>query len=106
MRKSNYVLHPKTRHEMLLNARLDKKLSLLKLSEIVGFTESYICRIENGKKKPTPKLLFQLFKALDCDIETALDWLLEDITIDLNKAGFNISSLLYTRNRNGRGLEK
>lgn len=53
--------------------RADAGFSLRQFSELIGITENYYCKIEHGKKHPSPQLAERIASAFDTTIEQMLD---------------------------------
>ncbi|WP_333862043.1 helix-turn-helix domain-containing protein [Clostridium sp.] len=66
-------------NEDLKNARIKKKLSIRKLSELSGVNASYISRLERGvDKNPGIEILLKLCKFLDIDISKFVSYATEE----------------------------
>lgn len=45
---------------LVLQSRVDRKLSQEDLGTLIGTTGTHICRIENGKQKPSIRLFWEI----------------------------------------------
>ena len=52
---------------LVLQSRVDKKLSQEALGDIIGTTGTHICRIENGKQKPSIRLFWEICSWLELE---------------------------------------
>ncbi|MFT9495872.1 helix-turn-helix domain-containing protein [Anaerosolibacter sp.] len=49
--------------------RMEKHLSQTELCEIIGMSKSQLSRIENGKTRPTPEVLWRIAKGIGCNVD-------------------------------------
>lgn len=52
--------------------RADAGLNLRQFAELIGITENYYCKVENGKKCPSPQLAECIANTLDTTVEQML----------------------------------
>lgn len=57
---------------LLRQARRNRRLTLQKVANFIGITESTLWRYENGKIPITTERLFQLLKLYDCSITNVI----------------------------------
>lgn len=55
--------------ELIAAARIERGLSQLSLSELVGVSQNYISRIEHGKHEIRASLLQKIAKSLDLQVQ-------------------------------------
>ena len=81
----------------LRQMREEKKLGLKAAAPKANITYSYLSKIENGHKVPTPDLLQKLCKLYECDYEEVIaiyGALPDDIKTIIQKNGKDVFELL------------
>lgn len=56
--------------EIILNRRIERKMSQQQLAELVGVSQSLINHIEHGRKNPSVEVLVRICKVLDIEFMT------------------------------------
>lgn len=74
---------------VIKNIRLNKNISIYKLSKITGINRSYLTQLENNKKfNPTLKVVYKIANALDVKVD---DLFYSELDID------NLKEEMYRR---------
>lgn len=71
--------------QQLKTARINQKLSAGVLAKACGVSRSYITLIENGKRRPSVKVLPKIATALGLKTDLVLNWYLEDVKYNAEK---------------------
>ncbi|MFY0516197.1 helix-turn-helix domain-containing protein [Lysinibacillus sp. UGB7] len=78
--------------EVIHEARIDSEYSLSELSRVIEVSQSYISRIESGKRKPSVTVLSKLAIELDLDIKDLMQ--LAGLTDKAQEAYFDLDQVL------------
>lgn len=78
--------------EVIHEARIVSEYSLSELSRVIEVSQSYISRIESGKRKPSVKVLSKLAIELDLDIKDLMQ--LGGLTDKAEEAYFDLDKVL------------
>jgi putative transcriptional regulator len=63
--------------KQLASARKKSGMSAETLAGTCGISRSYITLIENGKRRPSPKILAKIAEGLSLETEVVLHWYVE-----------------------------
>lgn len=69
--------------KQLASARKKSGMSADTLAKSCGISRSYITLIENGKRRPSPKILARIAESLGLKTDVVLHWYVESMRADV-----------------------